>query len=254
MNVKMAISIIVRKAGFYFATLHLRILRLIRHILFLLKLTFQPKEVNVHYSYKNRWLTWMMELPFYFLDIFAIPELMEIILQVIHPKNRPLTQNEKSLICEVYGKSLNLSVISFDGYEALMKKYAIAFVGFNTIFFNRERSDDILMHEACHCLQYQKLGSVYIIRALMAQKSREGYNYGGSDYLHEWNMHGDIRKLNYEQMAEIIGHYHIIKHRHIRSDDKVRKHKLEIYDEAAAHILNGIKNQGSISSFFRLRI
>lgn len=250
----MTISIIVRKAGFYFTTLHIRILRLFRHIFFLIKLTFRPGEISVHYSYRNRWLTWLLELPFYVIDILAIPELMEIFLQFLHSKNRLLTEREKKLINEVYGGCLKLSVISFDRYASIMRDRAMAFVGVNTIFFNRELSDALLLHEVCHCLQYQKFGSIYIIRALMAQNSKEGYSYGGSDFLHEWNITSDLRKLNYEQMAEVIGHFHLISLRQINDEDDVRLRKLEIYRNAAGNIINAINYQGSISSFFRLRI
>jgi hypothetical protein len=52
--------------------------------------------------------------------------------------------------------------------------------------------------------QYQQVGSRYIPRALYAQRTREGYNYGGVMALERAKGWADF---NYEQQAEIVADY-----------------------------------------------
>ena len=71
-------------------------------------------------------------------------------------------------------------------------------------------SEDLFVHELIHIWQYTRLGSVYIPRALRAQRSTEGYNYGGIDQLRlgdaEWMSY------NYEQQGDILADYWRAKH------------------------------------------
>ena len=49
--------------------------------------------------------------------------------------------------------------------------------------------------------QYASVGAAYIPRALAAQRSPEGYNYGGIGPL---ERSGSLEAFNYEQQADII--------------------------------------------------
>ena len=61
--------------------------------------------------------------------------------------------------------------------------------------------DPILVHEAMHIWQYCQVGACYIPRALLAQRSEMGYNYGGLKALINYPS---IQYFNYEQQADII--------------------------------------------------
>jgi hypothetical protein len=57
------------------------------------------------------------------------------------------------------------------------------------------------VHELVHVWQYVHRGAIYIPRALAAQRTPAGYDYGG------WVGLRDARTLddfNYEQMADVI--------------------------------------------------
>ena len=71
---------------------------------------------------------------------------------------------------------------------------------------------ELLVHELVHVWQFQHFGAVYIPRALKAQFTKEGYNYGGVEGLASAFRKGkSIQDFNYEQQAEIISDYYSIR-------------------------------------------
>lgn len=58
-----------------------------------------------------------------------------------------------------------------------------------------------LVHEVVHIWQYNRVGAAYIPRALAAQRSAMGYNYGG---LRPLERGRSLEAFNYEQQADII--------------------------------------------------
>ena len=85
---------------------------------------------------------------------------------------------------------------------------AVAFVTFNTIHFANKISVPVFIHEVVHIWQYQKFGSVYIYRALKAQNSSEGYNYGGLESLYAKMLSNYVfTDFNFEQQGEIFEDY-----------------------------------------------
>jgi hypothetical protein len=69
-----------------------------------------------------------------------------------------------------------------------------------------------------HILQYQRMGSIYIYESLKAQRSKEGYDYGGPDGLYaNMLMHKKLVHYNFEQQAEIIED----AHRHLRASGHI---------------------------------
>jgi hypothetical protein len=90
-------------------------------------------------------------------------------------------------------------------------------------------------------------------RALLAQNSKEGYEYGGK--LFEKMVHsGNINQFNYEQMAEVFTHYYIFTYNAIDSEYDNYSHYKEVYTIAHKRLLEAINNQDSISKFLRLWI
>ncbi len=88
----------------------------------------------------------------------------------------------------------------------------IAYLSFFTINYHQELDEHTNAHELIHVWQYYHFGSEYIIQALAAQKSKEGYDYGGAKQLFE--DFGTSRKLldfNFEQQGEILADYYSIQ-------------------------------------------
>jgi hypothetical protein len=88
-----------------------------------------------------------------------------------------------------------------------------AFATFHTINFPRvngcsRKRLDIIVHELVHVLQFEKVGSVYIVQALKAQR-KEGYSYGGWQQLAaDWNGGKHFRDFNREQQGQIAQDYY----------------------------------------------
>lgn len=204
----------------------LRLWRLFKHFIVLYQLLFNKDELLVHYRYSGIGvIVWSYEFVFYILDILAISEIFQTIIDFIHWKNRPLNHEEKNIIKSVFNNTINLNTISLDLYKHYFSDIAMAFVGFNTIFFNRKISRELLIHEATHCWQYQRFGSVYIIRALLAQNSKEGYNYGGIHTLENIVMSRQIKRINYEQQAEIITDYYSLLNTKFEDSGEIKIYK-----------------------------
>ena len=72
--------------------------------------------------------------------------------------------------------------------------------------------NSIFIHEMVHVWQYEKLGAIYIPKALSAQYTAEGYNYGGVEVLKQYMREGkDLLAFNYEQQGDIVSDYYRIK-------------------------------------------
>jgi hypothetical protein len=63
-----------------------------------------------------------------------------------------------------------------------------------------------------HVWQFERLGGAYIPGALRAQKSMEGYNYGGVEALSACLARGGgLSDFNLEQQADIVSDYFCIR-------------------------------------------
>jgi len=152
---------------------------------------------------------WIIEFGFYIMDIFCIPDLFEIILVWIQPNIRLLNNHEKELTIRFFGTAIYPKNIRMnDRMHKRIRLLALAFVSFNTIHFEREIAVPVLIHELVHIWQYQKFGSVYIYRALKAQNSKVGYDYGGQTALyHKMLSNQAFMDFNFEQQGEIFEDY-----------------------------------------------
>ena len=110
----------------------------------------------------------------------------------------------------VFGEAIRYDLVRIDKQPKIgLAKEVIAYVTFFMINYKRNISMPIFIHELVHVWQFQQYGSVYISKSLKAQKSPEGYDYGGSENLFKIMVLGkNIQHFNFEQQADIIEDYY----------------------------------------------
>ncbi|MDH3649894.1 MAG: hypothetical protein OEQ53_09430 [Saprospiraceae bacterium] len=187
-------------------------------------------------------LAWSVELLCYLLDLIGVGEVYETICDFVKFNSRPLHRNEIDAVQQIFGKSFPTRRIRLDEYAFLgPRTHHFAYVSFCTINHWGALSPELFIHEMVHVWQYHKLGSVYIPRALRAQFSEEGYNYGGLANLVLAIRSGrGIRHFNLEQQGDILADYSRIRQGKnprwggVTSDDLwVYEHIVEDMKEAA---------------------
>lgn len=164
---------------------------------------------------------WWVELSFLLLDLFFIFDVYELISNSI--KSRPLRASERAMLVSIFGDALPYELIRIDerarlgppqyhfyyvsfltingwGEIGVSQEDHQAFSGFELSRFNISLAT-LLVHESVHIWQYLQDGAVYIPRALAAQKTKMGYNYGGLAPLRNYPS---LQYFNYEQQADII--------------------------------------------------
>lgn len=155
---------------------------------------------------------WWLEFFLLLLDCLAIAECYETLSDLIKFNSRPLHAWEKKLARGIFGKSINYQRVRVDEYAfAGPRQFRLCYVSFYCINSWGKMDNSLLVHELAHVWQYQKLGIVYVPRALAAQRSPEGYNYGGAQGLKEARLAGrSLHDFNLEQQADIVSDYYRI--------------------------------------------
>lgn len=155
-------------------------------------------------------LNWWGELLLFFLDLLGVAEVYETLNDLIKFNSRPLREAEERLARQVFGSTINYSRVRIDKYALIgPKQYKICYVSFYIINAWGAMSKSIFVHELVHVWQYQRLGICYIPRALGAQRTVEGYNYGGVEALKTAINEGkQLLDFNFEQQADIITDYY----------------------------------------------
>lgn len=156
---------------------------------------------------------WWLELLTYLLDLLGISELYETLIDFFKFNTRPLTAQEKELAQSVFGNTIHYHRVRIDEYAFAGPRQAhFCYVSFHTINSWGMMTDSILIHELVHVWQYEKMGAVYIPRALRAQYTKEGYNYGGVVALKNALIDNkNLLSFNLEQQADIISDYYRIR-------------------------------------------
>lgn len=155
---------------------------------------------------------WWFDLVFYLFDLLGVAEIQQFISGLFKWNIRKLSKEELAVGKRIFGNAIDFSRVRIDDTAKLgIETIAIAYVGFNTINFNNKIKKEVFIHELVHIWQYQKYGSLYIGRAIKAQKSPEGYDYGGIENLYNIMLkNGRLMDFNFEQQAEIIEDYYKI--------------------------------------------
>jgi len=178
-----------------------RFTRLYTH-LFCWALQSRPSQLA---PYKGL-LVWFGDLIFLCADLLFVPELYSFLLLIIGRKGTPLTTDQVDMLRPIFRESVDYKKVRLhDRMPKFITKKAYAFVLWNTINFRSTITKDVLVHEMVHIWQYQRFGSPYILRALLAQASKAGYDYGGIEQLYAGVTSGRaFTDFNFEQQGDII--------------------------------------------------
>ncbi len=154
-------------------------------------------------------LHWSIELAIYTLELFGLGEIYESVSDFVKYKTRPLSEKEISTAKEVFGNAINYERVRIDeGSYIGPKQKHFCYVSFYLINSWGPMQESTLIHELVHVWQYEKFGAVYMARALRAQRTPMGYNYGGLEALRKGNK---LTAFNMEQQGDIIADYFRIK-------------------------------------------
>lgn len=199
----------------FFARYMIRWKRFLRHLLY--PLWKHPLHLSVKSPY-----VYVGDLFYYILDLIFISDLYITINKIIKPNIRKLNETELLIANSFYGGKINFEdVIIDDKSWFLTRKFNFAYVSFNLINYWDNIADHVFIHELIHIHQYDKFGIVYIFRALLAQSSKEGYNYGGHQGLKKAiKDNKSFYDFNFEQQAAIIEHYYLITNREDLRDNE----------------------------------
>ncbi|MCU0346552.1 MAG: hypothetical protein MUC59_06400 [Saprospiraceae bacterium] len=220
--------------GHALAMLPLRFVRLMRHLVQGLKSLFQNKgRVSGH---------WWADFVLLLLDFLGVPALYETLMDFVKWNTRPLTPLERKLASSVFGEALRLDAICVDDRARVgSKKRNIVYVSFFTINAWGKIQPATFIHELVHVWQYQEMGAAYMSRALRAQRTKEGYNYGGVEQLREARQRGaQLTDFNLEQQADIVSDYFAIREGYRPVWGKGTKDDLPVYQYFMGQIRNDL--------------
>lgn len=167
----------------------------------------------------------IVETTFLLADLLFLPEILMLLNRLFKPNTRRLTPHEIALARSIFGETIDYQKVRVDERSFIgCRQFRFAYVGFHFVNCWGKLSDAHFIHEMVHVWQYQRLGSVYIPRALWAQRTAEGYNYGGIEALkkalerHEADAQHEAKprasiflSFNYEQQGDIVADYFCLK-------------------------------------------
>ncbi len=211
-----------------------RVLRLVRHLF--------PNRNKAKQEVKGEWIDWWNELLVLLLACTGIAEFYEILSSWIKFNTRALAAWEIEMAQTIFGDSIDYESVRVDERAFLgPKQQGICYVSFFTINSWGTMHDATLLHELTHVWQYQQLGAVYIPRALRAQFTAAGYNYGGVDILKQKKEEGaSIFAFNLEQQGDIVSDYFLISNGYAPQWGTGEKKDLPIYDYYIEQFKSGV--------------
>jgi hypothetical protein len=175
-------------------------------------------------------LGWLCNAFLYIFDVLGIPEFLEILFSIFKWKIRFLTDDEIALSRDVFGDNIDYTIVTIDRETRLgTKKWAHAYVTFNTINYQHQLEAAIFIHEMVHVWQYQKFGSLYIYHAIHAQYNG-GYDYGGINNLYKLMVKNTkLITFNFEQQAEIIEDMYRLREEGFGNSDSIQSQVYNYY-------------------------
>ena len=152
---------------------------------------------------------WCLKVILQVAELLFLPIVVEKVLHFWKRKStRPLTAVEKGMLRLVFANGIkNIDRIRIDEKASSVRWFkALAYVLFNTINYHGHCEKGVLVHEFIHIWQYQQYGATYIALALAAQRTHEGYDYGGVERIRQASSFHDF---NAEQQGDIVMDYFI---------------------------------------------
>lgn len=219
--------------------LPLRCRRIAEHIISgLSAFSLADKGIDLEKTNIARIAYWWAEFLVLTASLFGIAELYETLTDFIKFNTRPLTFWEKKLLHSIYGDSINYERVRIDNLSFVgPRQYRFCYVSFYTVNSWGSMSNHLLIHEMMHVYQYQTMGALYIPRALAAQKSALGYNYGGLPALQKAKDNGQgLSAFNLEQQAEIITDYYLLREGYKTQWSNALRFDLPLYEYFAEEL------------------
>ncbi|MFT7120996.1 MAG: hypothetical protein ACJAZ9_001174 [Neolewinella sp.] len=145
---------------------------------------------------------WGLDVLFAVADLVGFFDGYEALTNALAPGIRSLRKEEIYFLKPIFGDSIPWHLIRVDERAWVGPSWArFYYVSFHTINSWGDIPSHTLVHEVVHVWQYSHRGAAYIPRALGAQWSEMGYNYGGIGPLERQH---ELEDFNYEQQADII--------------------------------------------------
>lgn len=155
--------------------------------------------------------SWLGELVIYALEVGGIGEIYETIADFIKFNTRAMTDDEIKMAKTVFGNSINYKLVRIDEYAVLGPSFSgREYVSFHTINGWGKIEPATLIHELTHVWQYEKMGAMYMPRALHGNSKPGFYEYGGVPKLIE-NKDKGLSAFNVEQQGDIMADYYRIR-------------------------------------------
>lgn len=200
----------------YFRLFLIRLTRLWQHLFRGFTFQISKKEYWKDEADNASWLSvfgiWLFEVLVLVLELIGTGEIYETLSDFFKYNTRPLTTNETALAKTIYGDSIDYTPIRLDERaHAGPRFYRFCYVSFNIINSWEKMHDHIFIHELMHIWQYQQYGAIYMVRALLAQHTDCGYDYGGVAALKRRRKNGEgLVDFNLEQQGDIISDYFLL--------------------------------------------
>lgn len=225
----------------YFKHLPMRLLRILKHLLEGTYGVLGSKASHDGRPLLNRLSLWWTYLFFYILDVFGLPEFYETIMDLVKFNTRPLYKWEIELAKSVFGNTIDYRRVRIDDFSfAGPKQMRFCYVSFYCINSWGPMQNSIFIHEMTHVWQFEKLGSVYIPKALLAQHTALGYDYGGVEALRAGREKGkSFLSFNFEQQGDIISDYFRIREGYKPQWGQASRLDLPIYESYINEVRKG---------------
>ncbi|MDZ4703339.1 MAG: hypothetical protein SH848_05390 [Saprospiraceae bacterium] len=198
---------------------------------------------DVAYAAFPRWMSgafWLLELLLLLLEIAGFPEFYELLAAVFKFRTRKLTEQEIRLAKSIFGDTLQYEYIRVDESAYIGPRQSrFCYVSFYTLNSWGQIYPALLIHELTHVWQYQHLGIRYIPRALAAQRTASGYNYGGEPALEQAIASGkSLAFFNLEQQADLVEDYYRLQNGLPAQWNRNAAPQLSLYEFLLTGIIN----------------
>ncbi len=164
---------------------------------------YSYRRIGIRYIYSGFW--WTFEKLTLFLGLIRLDALYCRAVDLM-PGVRKLSPEERRLAATIFRGSIPLDKVRLrEGINWGTDRGKIVYCSFYVINSFHALDRQTLIHELMHVWQYRKYGVSYIPRALAAQMTSDGYDYGGLATMRKMVAgEADMKDLNYEQQASCV--------------------------------------------------